>query len=192
MRYEYDGHDAQLVDHHLRSMAEYYGTKPPSDAVMRRWLYQLAEEVPPHCAITALCDWTKRHDKWPTIAGVLVDARKIADHDAERRAQDVRSDPAVPRVSEAKPTDPALAAAVAQVLERIKAAGRGLPRRYWELEGIAAIAQGRPLGEAKRRYLEATYGDRLQDKDFLAHACEQVGAVEARFSGIPQPSQIAR
>lgn len=58
MRYTYTSADGMIIEGHLRDMAEYYGRAVPSANVLSRWIAQLSEEVPPHCAATIFSPFT--------------------------------------------------------------------------------------------------------------------------------------
>lgn len=186
MRYKYDSTDSAIIEGHLRSMSEYYGRSLPSDGVLSRWLEQLAEDVPPHCAATVLADWTKRRDNYPTIAGVLKEARALKEREDERRQEAIRNDPSIPKVSDVRPYNPDMAEAVSRCLNAINS----MPprsREFWEWEGIVALDK---IGLLKRRYLEEKYGERLQDPAFVNGIREKVRARLQLEAAIPKPSDF--
>ena len=186
MRYTYTSADGMIIEGHLRDMAEYYGRAVPSANVLSRWIAQLSEEVPPHCAATALADWTKRRDNYPTIAFVLKEARAIKEREDERKAENVRSDPSIPKVSDVRPYNPEMAEAVARCLKAINSMPPR-PREFWEWEGIVALDK---IGLLKRRYLEEKYGERLQNPAFINSIREKVRARLQLEAAIPKPSDF--
>ena len=136
--------------------------------------------------IAVLCDWPKRHDKAPTVQGVLRSARDLLERQQERRRADVRNDPSVPKASDVKPSDPDMADAVDRIMKAIFALGPR-PDAFWEWEGIAHLDT---IGFQKRRYLEEKYGDRLKDPDFIRGIKDKVRNRIYLEQQLPKPSDL--
>ena len=113
-RFRYDPSDYEQISQYLALAAELSASRPMSAGAVKHLIGLLAEEIPAQAAIAVLCDWPKRHDKAPTVQGVLKSARDLLERQQEHRRADVRNDPSVPTASDVKPSDPAMADAVAR------------------------------------------------------------------------------
>lgn len=188
-RFRYEPSDYEQISQYLALAAELSASRPMGAGAVKHLIGLLAEEIPAHAAIAVLCDWPKRHDKPPTVQGVLKSARDLLERQQERRRADTRDDPNVPKVGDIRPSDPDMAEAVDRCLKAIN----GMPPRpkdfaWWE--GLAAIASGKPLQSRKRKYLEEKYGDRLKDAAFIADIRRKVQARLSLEAALPKPSDL--
>lgn len=188
-RFKYEPSDYAQITQYIALASELSGSRPMSAAAVKHLIGLLAEEIPAQAASAVLCDWPKRHDKAPTVQGVLKSARDLIERQQEHRRADIRNDHSVPKVSDVKPSDPDMAEAVDRCLKAIN----GMPPRpkdfvWWE--GIAAIASGKPLQSRKRKYLEEKYGDRLNDPDFVRGIKDKVRNRIYLEQRLPKPSDL--
>lgn len=185
-RFKYEPLDYAQITQYIALASELSGSRPMSAAAVKHLIGLLAEEIPAQAAIAVLCDWPKRHDKAPTVQGVLKSARDLLERQQEHRRADVRNDPSVPKASDVKPSDPAMADAVARCLKAIN----GMPPRprdFWEWEGIVDLDK---IGLLKRRYLEEKYGDRLKDPGFVRGIKDKVRNRIYLEQQLPKPSDL--
>ena len=185
-RFKYEPSDYAQITQYIALAAELSASRPMSAGAVKHLIGLLAEEIPAQAAIAVLCDWPKRHDKAPTVQGVLKSARDLLERQQEHRRADVRSDPSVPKASDVKPSDPAMADAVARCLKAINSMPPR-PRDFWEWEGIVDLDK---IGLLKRRYLEEKYGDRLKDAAFIADIRRKVQARLSLEAALPKPSDL--
>lgn len=185
-RFRYDPSDYEQISQYLALAAELSASRPMSAGAVKHLIGLLAEEIPAQAAIAVLCDWPKRHDKAPTVQGVLKSARDLLERQQEHRRADVRNDPSVPKASDVKPSDPAMADAVDRVMKAIFALGPR-PDAFWEWEGIAHLDT---IGFQKRRYLDEKYGDRLKDPDFIRGIKGKVRNRIYLEQQLPKPSDL--
>lgn len=185
-RFRYEPSDYEQISQYLALAAELSASRPMSAGAVKHLIGLLAEEIPAQAAIAVLCDWPKRHDKAPTVQGVLKSARDLIERQQEHRRADVRTDPSVPKASDVKPSDPAVADAVDRVMKAIFALGPR-PGAFWEWEGIAHLDT---INFTKRRYLEEKYGDRLKDPDFVRGIKDKVRNRIYLEQQLPKPSDL--
>lgn len=185
-RYRYEPSDYEQISQYLALAAELSSSRPMSAAAVKHLIGLLAEEIPAQAAIAVLCDWPKRHDKAPTVQGVLKSARDLLERQQELRRASVRDDPSVPKVGDVKPADPDMADAVDRAMKAIFALGPR-PDAFWEWEGIAHLDT---IGFQKRRYLEEKYGDRLKDPDFIRGIKDKVRNRIYLEQQLPKPSDL--
>ena len=185
-RFRYDPSDYEQISQYLALAAELSASRPMSAGAVKHLIGLLAEEIPAQAAIAVLCDWPKRHDKAPTVQGVLKSARDLLERQQEHRRADVRNDPSVPKASDVKPSDPAMADAVARCLKAINSMPPR-PRDFWEWEGIVDLDK---IGLLKRRYLEEKYGDRLKDPGFVRGIKDKVRNRIYLEQRLPKPSDL--
>ena len=185
-RYTYEPSDHAQIIQYLGLAADLSGARPLGKESAKHFVDLLREEIPAQEAIAVLCDWPKRHDKAPTVQGVLRSARDLLERQQERRRADVRNDHSVPKASDVKPSDPAMADAVDRVMKAIFALGPR-PDAFWEWEGIAHLDT---IGFQKRRYLEEKYGDRLKDPDFIRGIKDKVRNRIYLEQQLPKPSDL--
>lgn len=185
-RFKYEPSDYAQITQYIALAAELSASRPMSAGAVKHLIGLLAEEIPAQAAIAVLCDWPKRHDKAPTVQGVLKSARDLLERQQEHRRADVRNDPSVPKASDVKPSDPAMADAVARCLKAINSMPPR-PRDFWEWEGIVDLDK---IGLLKRRYLEEKYGERLKDAAFIADIRRKVQARLSLEAALPKPSDL--
>lgn len=186
LRFRYEPSDYEQISQYLALAAELSASRPMSAAAVKHLIGLLAEEIPAQAAIAVLCDWPKRHDKAPTVQGVLRSARDLLERQQERRRADVRDDPSVTKVGDVKPADPDMADAVDRAMKAIFALGPR-PDAFWEWEGIAHLDT---INFTKRRYLEEKYGDRLKDPDFVRGIKDKVRNRIYLEQQLPKPSDL--
>ena len=185
-RFRYEPSDYEQISQYLALAAELSASRPMSAGAVKHLIGLLAEEIPAQAAIAVLCDWPKRHDKAPTVQGVLRSARDLLERHQERRRADARNDPNVPKVGDIRPSDPAMADAVDRVMKAIFALGPR-PDAFWEWEGIAHLDT---INFTKRRFLEEKYGDRLKDPDFIRGIKDKVRNRIYLEQQLPKPSDL--
>ena len=185
-RFKYEPSDYEQVSQYLALAAELSSSRPMSAAAVKHLIGLLAEEIPAQAAIAVLCDWPKRHDKAPTVQGVLKSARDLLERQQELRRASVRDDPSVPKVGDVKPADPDMADAVDRAMKAIFALGPR-PDAFWEWEGIAHLDT---INFTKRRFLEEKYGDRLKDPDFVRGIKDKVRNRIYLEQQLPKPSDL--
>lgn len=185
-RFKYEPSDYAQITQYIALASELSGSRPMSAAAVKHLIGLLAEEIPAQVAIAVLCDWPKRHDKAPTVQGVLKSARDLLERQQEHRRADIRNDPSIPKASEVKPSDPDMADAVDRAMKAIFALGPR-PDAFWEWEGIAHLDT---IGFQKRRYLEEKYGDRLKDPDFIRGIKDKVRNRIYLEQQLPLPSDL--
>lgn len=186
LRFRYEPSDYEQISQYLALAAELSASRPMSAAAVKHLIGLLAEEIPAQAAIAVLCDWPKRHDKAPTVQGVLKSARDLLERQQELRRASVRDDPSVPKVGDVKPADPDMADAVDRAMKAIFALGPR-PDAFWEWEGIAHLDT---INFTKRRYLEEKYGDRLKDPDFVRGIKDKVRNRIYLEQQLPKPSDL--
>lgn len=186
LRFRYEPSDYEQISQYLALAAELSASRPMSAAAVKHLIGLLAEEIPAQAAIAVLCDWPKRHDKAPTVQGVLKSARDLLERQQELRRASVRDDPSVPKVGDVKPADPDMADAVDRAMKAIFALGPR-PDAFWEWEGIAHLDT---INFTKRRYLEEKYGDRLKDPDFVRGIKDKVRNRIYLEKQLPKPSDL--
>lgn len=185
-RFRYEPSDYAQITQYIALASELSGSRPMSAGAVKHLIGLLAEEIPAQAAIAVLCDWPKLHDKAPTVQGVLKSARDLLERQQEHRRADVRNDPSVPKASDVKPSDPAMADAVARCLKAINSMPPR-PRDFWEWEGIVDLDK---IGLLKRRYLEEKYGDRLKDPGFVRGIKDKVRNRIYLEQQLPKPSDL--
>lgn len=185
-RFKYEPSDYAQITQYIALAAELSASRPMSAGAVKHLIGLLAEEIPAQAAIAVLCDWPKRHDKAPTVQGVLKSARDLLERQQELRRASVRDDPSVPKVGDVKPADPDMADAVDRAMKAIFALGPR-PDAFWEWEGIAHLDT---IGFQKRRYLEEKYGDRLKDPDFIRGIKDKVRNRIYLEQQLPLPSDL--
>lgn len=160
--------DKTILIDHLQELADYYGSRQPSDKALALWTRSLSS-LSAGSVLSVLEDWPKTNDRFPTIDKVRAAAQERFSDQLEAQAK--RDTAETPAISQIRPADPA----VSRAFVRWKAARASLPAvssTFWEQCGLLHLAYDRPiknpfpsnrlgayvpLGNLKREYLLAKY-----------------------------------